>query len=135
MNYIYCIPKLNQLDDYVSFSNKYNAGFEYNDFFIPSILDDVKRTDEIIDIYKSLDRDRSNDTLHGVFLDICINSDDPMIYKVSDYRVHQSLDIAVRLGVRAVIFHTNHISNFRLKSYQDSWLNRNEQYWRRILKE
>ena len=58
-----------------------------------------------------------------------------MIYKVSDYRVHQSLDIALRLGVRAVIFHTNHISNFKLKSYQDNWLNRNEQYWRRILKE
>lgn len=135
MNYIYCIPKLNQLDDYVSFSQKYNACFEYNDFFIPSILDDPGKTSEIIKIYKSLDRDRSNDTLHGAFLDICINSDDPMIYKASDYRVRQSLDVAMRLGVRAVIFHTNYISNFKLKSYQDNWLERNEQYWRNILNE
>ncbi len=135
MNCTYCIPKLSQLNDYFLFSQKYNAYFEYNDFFIPSVMDDARRTDEIISIYKSLDRDRSNDTLHGAFLDICINSDDPMIYNVSDYRVRQSLDIAMRLGVRAVVFHTNHIANFKLKSYQDNWTARNEKYWRQVLKE
>ncbi len=82
-----------------------------------------------------LKRDRSADHIHGVFFDICVDSGDPLIYKASDFRVHQSMDIAREMGLKAVIFHTNFIVNFRLKYYIDTWLERNEEYWRRILKE
>jgi sugar phosphate isomerase/epimerase len=82
-----------------------------------------------------LDRDRSEDTMHGAFLDICINSDDPQIFAVSDMRVHQCMEIAKTMGLKAVIFHTNYIVNFRLRPYLDNWLNRNERYWRNLLKE
>lgn len=135
MSKIYCIPKLNEIDKFIQFAKQYDAGFEYNDFFLPSVLDNEDEINRIISEYKKIDRDRSNDTLHGVFFDICINSDDPLIFKASDYRVHQSMDIATKLGVKAVIFHTNHIPTFKLKSYQDSWVTRNEKYWRKILKE
>lgn len=135
VNKIYCIPKLNEIDNFLKFSREYDAGFEYNDFFVPSVLDNENEIDHIIAEYQKLDRDRSNDTLHGVFLDICVNSDDPLIYKVSDYRIHQSMDIATRLGVKAVIFHTNHIPNFKLKTYQDGWVDRNESYWKKLLSE
>ncbi len=124
---------MNQISHFLSFSEKYNAGFEYNDFFLPDILDDKEKVKEIIAAYKSIDRDRSEDTLHGVFLDICVNSDDPLIFKVSDYRIHQSMDIAMELGVKAVIFHTNCIPTFRLESYQKNWLDRNEAYWKDLL--
>lgn len=126
---------MDQISKFLSFAQKYNAGFEYNDFFLPFILDDEKKVNEIIAAYQAIDRDRSEDTLHGVFLDICVNSDDPLILKASDYRVHQSMDIATRLGVKAVIFHTNHIPTFRLASYREGWLDRNEVYWRKILAE
>ena len=43
------------------------------------------------------------------------------------------MDIAKRMGVKAVIFHTNYIVNFRLGTYIDSWINRNEEYWRQII--
>lgn len=132
---LYCIPKLDRLSDFVAFAQKYHAGFEYNDFFLPSVLDQPKQVESLIQTYLALDRDRSEDTLHGVFLDICVNSDDPGIYAVSDRRIHQSMDIAVRLGVKAVIFHTNHIPNFRLKSYRENWLNRNVVYWKALLAE
>ena len=99
------------------------------------MLDDADECDRRINIYKSLDRDRSEDTLHGVFLDICVNSDDPKIFAVSDLRVHQSMEIAKTLGVRAVIFHTNHIPNFRLQSYRKNWLLRNAAYWKNLLEE
>ena len=126
---------MDQISRFLNFSRKYNAGFEYNDFFLPSVLDREEQVKELISAYKALDRDRSEDTLHGVFLDICVNSDDPLIFKVSDHRVHQSMDIAMELGVKAVIFHTNHIPTFRLESYQKSWLDRNEMYWRGLLAE
>ena len=132
---LYCIPKLQQIDVYLSFSKVYQMGFEYNDFFLPSVLDDEMETERIINKYLSLGRDCSRDTLHGAFLDLCVNSTDRRIYEVSDLRVRQSMEIAKKMGLRAVIFHTNYIVNFRLRSYLDTWLSRNEEYWRRILRD
>ena len=68
-------------------------------------------------------------------MDICIDSQDPLIFHASDVRVRQSMDIAMRLSVRAVIFHTNHIANFRLESYREGWLKKSGAYWRRLLAE
>lgn len=135
MKKLYCIPKPEQIDKYLTFSKHYNAGFEYNDFFLPHVLDHPEKVQTLLDFYCSLDRDRSEDTLHGVFLDICVNSDDPLIVRVSDYRIHQSMNIARSLGVKAVIFHTNHIPNFRLESYRKGWLARNCSYWKMLLAE
>ena len=132
---LYCIPKTDHLSEFVAFSKKYHAGFEYHDFFLPDVLDDPKRIESLIQTYLTLDRDRSEDTLHGAFLDICIHSDDASILDVSDRRIHQSMDIALRLGVKAVVFHTNFIPTFRLKSYCENWLNRNTAYWKSLLKE
>ena len=41
----------------------------------------------------------------------------------------------MRLSVRAVIFHTNHIADFRLESYREGWLKKSGAYWRRLLAE
>lgn len=135
MKNLLCIPKLEQIDQFCEFSQNYHAGFEYNDFFLPSVLDQPKEVERLMKAYTSLGRDCSKDTLHGVFLDICVNSDDSAIYRASDYRIHQSMEIAVSLGVNAVIFHTNHIPNFRLQSYRNGWLNRNIVYWKSLLSE
>lgn len=135
MKTVYCIPKLDQIDKFIDFSREYHAGFEYNDFFLPAILDQPDKVEEIIQAYLALDRDRSEDTLHGVFLDICVNSSDSLIYQASDFRIHQSMDLATKLGVKAVIFHTNHISNFHLQSYQDGWVEQNKIYWKNLLAE
>jgi len=133
MGKLYCIPVLADIGRYLEFSERYNAGFEYNDFFITSILDDSFLLDKIIKGYMEVRPDRSGDTMHGAFLDICVNSADPAIFKASDYRVRQCMDIAVKMGLKAVVFHTNYIVNFRLQSYINSWIDRNEEYWRQIL--
>jgi sugar phosphate isomerase/epimerase len=135
MKHVYCIPKWEQISRFQSFSEEYDAGFEYNEFFLPDMLEDRGKLNDRINGYLSLSRDTSQDTMHGVFLDICIHSDDPKIYQASNYRIHQSMEIACRLGVSAVIFHTNTIANFRLQSYRRNWVVRNEAYWRRLLEE
>lgn len=135
MSKLYCIPGLEQLEDYAVFAKEYQAAFEYNDFFIPALLDDDFVKDRIIQKYLTLGRDCGEDTLHGAFFDVCVNSADSRIFEVSDLRVRQSMDIARKMGLRAVVFHTNYIVNFRLKSYLDIWLDRNEEYWRKILKD
>lgn len=130
-----CIPRIDQLDEFYQYSVQYGIAFEYNEFFIPQILLDEEKRSEIIRIYKSLNRDRTNDTLHGAFLDIAINSEDPEIFAISKKRVYQCMDIARELGVKAVIFHTNYITNFKLRSYCKCWVERNEAFWKQTLKD
>lgn len=129
----YLIPHLDGLDDYVRFADKYDMAFEYNDFFQPEVLDNPHKIKQIIRSYEKVGRDISEDTLHGAFLDITINSSDSLIRRASRTRVRQSMGIAERFGLRAVIFHTNYIPTFMLESYRGSWVEDNAAFWREIL--
>ncbi|MCQ2505998.1 MAG: TIM barrel protein [Lachnospiraceae bacterium] len=120
------IPEVSRIDEWVACSKKYDIAFEYNDFFNPWLLDHKERLEEVINIYLAADRDRSQDTLHGAFFDIVVGSSDPKIEEVSMFRIRQSLDIAKRLGVKGVIFHTNYLTSFKLNSYLQGWLNANQ---------
>ena len=126
------IPNLNELDKYLDLSKKYDFGFEYNEFFKPEILDNKKLLNEIISKYKSLNR--KNDTLHGVFFDIVLDSCDSKIRDISIKRVESSLNIASELNVNKVVFHTNYI-NFMAKSdfYADNWVKKNKEVYLDLL--
>lgn len=135
MKSLYIIPKRERIEESIELSQKYNAYFEYNDFYLPSVLDDEEKKRELIEFYKSLPRDRSKDTLHGAFLDVTLHSCDARIREVSELRVRQSMEIAKELGIRGVIFHTNMIANFKEASYIKNWLNVNASFYKRLLKE
>ena len=132
---LYLIPEIRRLRESAEVAARYGAGFEYNDFFHPDVLDDPDEIRRRVGLYLDLPRDRSLDTLHGAFLDVTVHSADPRIVSVSDARIRQCMEIATRLGVRAVVFHTNLIPNFFSESYMQNWCEKNEAYWRRILKD
>ena len=67
MGDIYLIPDRNRMGESLELAKRYNACFEYNDFFNPSVLEDATLIEELITFYKGLERDRSKDTLHGAF--------------------------------------------------------------------
>lgn len=100
------IPNIGNLDAYAELAQQYSFGFEYNDFFVPDLLDDETALKQRIALYKGLDRPKGKDTLHGAFLDIVPFSQDSGIRKHSIYRMQQSIEIAGQLGCRGVIFHT-----------------------------
>ena len=135
MKSVYIIPRRDSIEESLRLSKEYNACFEYNDFFIPAILDDEEKKRELIEFYKSLPRDRSNDTLHGAFLDVTLHSSDAKIREVSELRVRQSMDIAKELGIRGVVFHTNMIANFKEAVYMKNWVTANAAFYRKILTE
>lgn len=135
MGGLYMIPERENIRESVQLSEEYGAQFEYNDFFSPAILDEEKKKKELIDFYCSLTRNRDRDMLHGAFLDVTPHSEDAEIRKVSEYRVRQSMDIALRLGVRGVVFHTNFIPNFKTPSYMEHWVCANEAFYRQLLTE
>lgn len=132
---IHLIPDPTRLQQSVQLAQEFGACFEYNDFFDPALLDDDRRLRDRLDLYRSLDRDRSLDTLHGAFYDVTVHSDDPRIRQVSELRVRQSLDAACALGVRGVVFHTGLIPNFKSPYYLGNWIDRNERFWKGVCEE
>ena len=132
MRKISIIPQREKIKESIRLSERYQANFEYNDFVLPSVLDDEKKQREIIEFYKRIDRDRSQDTMHGAFFDITLHSMDDRIRKVSEERVRQSMDIAKELGIRGVVFHTNMIANFKEPGYMKNWVDTNAAFYRKM---
>lgn len=129
------VPQRQQIEEFVKLAKTYGCGFEYNDFFLPSLLDDEEELNQRIVFYSKTENRPAFSTMHGAFFDVTIFSDDPKIKEVSKYRVKQSLEIAKRLGASAVIFHTNYIPNFTAQSYRESWVDRNAAFWSKMAQE
>ena len=130
---ILIIPDKQNIEESLQLAETYHCGFEYNDFFLPDVLDNRAVVQETIRFYKNLGKLPEYCTSHGAFLDVTVFSDDARIREVSDYRVEQSLDIASELGAQAVIFHTNFVPNFHLEIYYRSFVDRNYEYWSKKL--
>lgn len=133
MNLLHIIPDRHEAQKWAEIAKEHNAAFEYDDFFNPELIENKEEYEKTIELYKSLDRDRSKDTLHGVFYDIVINSLDPAIRKKSIERVYQSCETGKRLGVRAVIFHTNYIVGFKNNAYRDMWVRDMTAFYKQLL--
>lgn len=129
------VPQRDNLNEFVKLAGEYGCGFEYNDFFIPALLDDEAELNRRIELYTRAENRPAFSTVHGAFLDVTVFSDDEKIREVADLRINQSLEIAKRLGAEAVIFHTNYIPNFNLDSYRDNWVSRNVAYFSQKLEE
>ena len=100
------VSKIEQIQEYKQIVDEYHLGFELNDFYDPSVLDDPCRQQELIEQYHRFGLPE-NSTMHGAFLDVVLFSEDPQIRRISQLRMSQSMDIAQRAGVKGVVFHTN----------------------------
>ncbi len=127
------IPDFNNLEQSVELAREYDAGFEYNDFFESAVYSDEEEMKRRIGVYKKTDRDRSRDTLHGVFADMAIASKDPFIRKYSREKMEQSIFIATELGVKGVVFHSGLIGELQLSSYIKDWEEEQEVFIRKVL--
>ena len=132
MKGLYLIPDKGNLEQSIQLLEECQGAFEYNDFFLPSILDDQKKQLEIIESYSKVRTDFSNDTMHGAFLDVTVHSMDKKIQEVSELRVRQSMDIAKEMGLRGVVFHTNRIYGFRDAAYLKNWRDANKRFFAEI---
>lgn len=136
MRMIEIIPGAEDLDKYVELAEKNSLGFEYNDFFVPDLLDDKNALKQRIALYKNLKRPEGKDTLHGAFFDIVPFSCDSGIRRHSLYRMQQSMEIACELGCRGVVFHTGLASGLvGDEKYRANWLDVMEKTMRKLLAE
>lgn len=121
MNYM-IIPEFSDIQRTLLLTTKYDVCFEYNDFTNPDVYENEQEIERRIQKYKSLGRDMSTDTMHGVFLGIDIAASDPVLQNRCKRLCMQSLDIADRMGVMGVVFHTGLIGQLRLEYYLNHWL-------------
>ena len=129
MKGLYLIPDRMNLEESLQLLKTYQGAYEYNDFFLPDVLDDKKRQLEIIEFYAKMRNDFSKDTMHGAFLDVTPHSTDRRIREISELRVRQSMDIAKEMGLRGVVFHTNRIYGFRDAAYLKNWKETNKAFF------
>ena len=129
------IPEYEEREAYAALAESYQAAFEYNDFYLPAVYEREEEIERRIKGYCELGRDRSRDTLHGAFLDIAVSSDDSLIAEYSKKRLRQSMEIAARLGVRAVVFHSGLVRGVTGAAYIQNWLERQEVCIRQLLEE
>ena len=64
------VPDVGRLEESAALAEEFGAAFEYDDFYQPAVYEDEREVERVIAAYLSLERDRSRDTLHGVFFDI-----------------------------------------------------------------
>ena len=129
------IPEFEKREAYVKLAEQYHAGFEYNDFYLPSVYEKEEEVERRIAGYLALDRDRSQDTLHGAFLDVVVSSDDSYIAAYSKKRMKQSMEIARKLSIKGVVFHSGLVRGVTSKCYLDNWVTRQEAFYRELCAE
>lgn len=128
------IPKISELEASLELAREYRLGFEFNDFFMPNILDDEAVRDKIIGKYTAAGLPEYC-TLHGAFFDVIPFSPDEKIRAIGDMRIRQSISAARRINAKAVVFHTNYNPFLNSPAYVKSWLEQNAAYWNGILNE
>lgn len=133
MKQLLIIPDKCHTEECLQLAKEYNLGFEYNDFFMPDVLDDEEKTKDIIRHYKKNCLPEFT-TLHGAFFDVIPFSPDKRIREIADLRIEQSIRIAKELGAKAVVFHTNYNPFLNAESYLDTWIQNNIAYWSGVLK-
>lgn len=150
MSRLYLVPDRKDMERMCALAAEYGCAFEYNDFFLPKVMDDVGEQANIIADYR---RCRENflreevsketvsgevfsaDTMHGAFLDVTIHSDDPLIGGASMLRVRQSMETAKIMGLRGVVFHTGRLAGFRAADYLRNWRDRNAAFFAEIARD
>lgn len=132
MGMIYITPEVQNPERSVRLMKDYGGLFEYGDFFDPKVLDDRYKQEEIIESYAKYRTDFSQDTMHGAFFDVTIHSVDPLIREASEKRVWQSMEIAKRMGLRGVVFHTGLLAGCRLDSYLENWKKENVRFFTKL---
>lgn len=132
MKQILIIPDRAQIETQKELAEQFGLGFEYNDFYVPAVLDDEQKLTEIVGDYKK-QKLPVYTTSHGAFFDVIPFSPDARIREISALRIEQSIEAARRVGADAVVFHTAYNPSLRSEKYVSSWLETNTVFWSGVL--
>lgn len=132
MNNILVVSFEETLDEHLRLAKEYHVALEINDFYDPAVLDNPQEIDRIIERYQKKGIPMGS-TMHGAFLDIVIHSRDANVRHNSMNRMRQSMEIADRLGVKGVVFHTGYQPQIFGEDYENSVITGNVAFLKEML--
>ncbi|MDE5966417.1 MAG: sugar phosphate isomerase/epimerase [Lachnospiraceae bacterium] len=133
MGELLIVSRAEDLKEYQELAGEYDVGFEVNDFFNPEVLENTEEMNRLIEFYQTAGLPAYS-TMHGAFFDIVVFSQDLRIREISELRMEQSMKIAVRLGVRGIVFHTNISPVLSGKAYDQRAVDMTSDYLECLLK-
>jgi len=118
--------------DFLDFANAQGCNLELGTFAYANALDSNWRR-LVKGHQRALSTFKGRVSVHGVFQDICIHSNDSKIAKVSKQRILRNMDIAQSLRAKYVVFHANFNPFVYGELYRSNWIARNADFWRQVL--
>ncbi len=133
MGKILIVSLAKDIEEYKALAREYNVGFEVNDFYHPDALENQDEMNRLIALYQKNGLPEGS-TMHGAFFDIVVFSYDPRIREISELRMEQSMKVAVRLGAKGVVFHTNYSPMLSGEEYDKRAVELTSRYMECLLK-
>lgn len=133
MGQVLIVSLAKNIEEYKALASEYQVGFEVNDFYNPDVLENPDEMNRLIAFYQEQGLP-DNSTMHGAFFDMVVFSYDSRIREISELRMEQSMKVAVRLGVKGVVFHTNYSPMLSGTEYDRRAVEMTAQYMECLLK-
>lgn len=111
-----------QLEDTLKLCKKYNTGIEIQVFFDPAVCDNTSLLSSHIEALK----DVKTKSMHGPFGDLNAGSFDKMIRETTINRFELGYEVAQKLGVSSIVYHTGFVPN---TSPPSGWIKRCAETW------
>ncbi len=121
-------------DDFLVFAKEHGYNLELGTFAYADALDSNWRR-VVKGHQRALSGFNGKLSLHGVFQDICIHSNDSKIAKISKQRILRNMDIAQSLNAKYAVFHANFNPYISSGLYKNNWIARNASFWSEVLDE
>jgi sugar phosphate isomerase/epimerase len=118
--------------DFLDFANVRGCNVELGTFAYAEALDGNWRR-LVRGHQRALSTFKGKVSLHGVFQDICIHSNDGKIAKISKQRILRNMYIAQSLSAKYVVFHANFNPFIYSELYKNNWIARNASFWTKVL--
>jgi sugar phosphate isomerase/epimerase len=117
---------------YIALARDYGVGIEIQAYgYNPGLLD--SDWSSLVEQHRYLLRGFEGEiALHGAFFDMSSASEDPQIVRVTRQRYLLTLQLAVELGARHVVFHANYLPWIRNARYLRQWTQRQVEFWAEI---
>lgn len=123
---------LKSFSDFLSFAKEQHCNIEVSTFAGYNVYEaDWQRV--LQQHKKQLSNFNGKISIHGVFQDIFIHSNDRKIAELSKNRVIESMEIAQELKACQIVFHGNFNPLVRYQNYVQSWTDRNASFWSELL--
>jgi len=120
------------LNDFLNFANVHGCNVELGTFAYAEALGGNWRS-LVRGHQRALSTFKGKVSLHGVFQDICIHSNDSKIAKISKQRILRNMYIAQSLSAKYVVFHANFNPFIYSELYKNNWITRNASFWTKVL--